>query len=496
MNSWLALATTIAVARAFSVSGTSLLDSDHVYKVDTVEQPPSDFSIKATSTRKQSVLASSNSSSTTLPWQSGMSFIDSDSNNESYTVNVTIGDSEYPLLIDTGSAYLWIYDSNCTDSSCSGKQLYPISSGTNSSSSFSLAYSSGSASGKVVTDTLQLGSLSADEFEFGAASSVPDLFEDYSFSGVLGLPAVNSSNGLTNLVTFLKNQETISQGTFALCLGSYDTALDGSNNGLLVLGKDIQELYDGSIHYSSVVENTNNYWQVVVDSVSADSYQISFDEAEIDGQDSQTKRLAVVDSGTTSIVAASADATKIHSFFSDSITDGDNFAILCNSTLTLNFKIAGSSWSLGPDDYLGNAYGSGKYDGYCVSNIVGSSSLDNGTWILGSLFLRNYYVSFDLDQSRLGLADRNSVEIVASMSSASPTQSTVSASSTASTGSASSASTLSTKTSSVSTSKATSASSSVSAASLSSASSATVSNLAGKLQLASPLLLLSLLSLI
>ncbi|KAG7861183.1 hypothetical protein KL919_001917 [Ogataea angusta] len=495
----LALLVLSAVAQSFSVSVPSFPDTKDIYPVDSVEKPPQDFFAQISSHTKQTVLASNQSAQDTLAWQQGMSFIYAESSNEAYTVNVTVGDDTLPLLIDTGSEYLWVYGANCTDSSCANKDLYQESSGTESGSSFALSYSSGSASGSVVSDSLQLAGLTADNFSFGVASQVPDLFEGYSFAGVLGLPATNTTDGMTNLVTFLQNQGSLEKGVFALCLGAYNTTDGDSNAGMLVFGKDVAELYDGTIYYASVVENTNNYWQVAVDSVSVDGYEVSFDEATVDGDESSTKRLAVVDSGTTSIVTASADATKLHSFFNDSVTDGSNFAVPCNTTYELAFEIGGQKWTIGPEDYLGSAYSSSsQYSGYCVSNIVGSSSLDNGTWILGSLFLKNYYVTFDLDSAKVGLANRTAIEIDTSVSQKSVsgmlhTQNTVAASSayynsstTPSSHQTFTPSTLSMASSSVSSN----------ASASSSSSSSVVSGWAGKHRLAPPMLLLSLLCLL
>ncbi|KAG7710289.1 hypothetical protein KL914_001199 [Ogataea haglerorum] len=488
-----------AVAHSFSVSVPSLPDAKDLHPVDSVEKPPQDFFARIRSHTKQTVLASSPTAQTTLAWQQGMSFIDSDSSNEAYTVNVTVGDDTLPLLIDTGSAYLWVYGANCTDSSCDDKKLYQMSSGRESGSLFTLSYSSGSASGSVVSDSLQLAGVAADDFSFGVASHVPDLFKGYSFAGVLGLPATNATDGMTNLVTFLQNQGSLDKGVFALCLGAYSTANGDSNAGLLVLGKDIAELYDETISYAPVVENSNNYWQIVVDSISVDGYGVSFDKAAVDGDESSTKRLAVVDSGTTSIVTASADATKLHSFFNDSVTDGSNFAVPCNTSYELAFEIGGQKWTLGPEDYLGSAYPSGsQYSGYCVSNIVGSPSLDNGTWILGSLFLKNYYVTFDLDGAKVGLANRTAVQIDASASQ-SPLSSLPHSQTTAGASSAyynSSTTPSSHRTLTPSTLSIASSSVSGRASANSSSSSSVVSGWAGKLQLSPPLLLLSLLCLL
>ncbi|KAG7882083.1 hypothetical protein KL907_000688 [Ogataea polymorpha] len=495
----LALLVLSALAQSFSVSVPSFPDTKDIYPVASVEKPPHDFLARIKSHTKQTVLASNQSAQNTLAWQQGMAFIYAESSNEAYTVNVTVGKDTLPLLIDTGSAYLWVYGANCTDSSCENKQLYQMSSAQDSGSSFKLSYSSGSASGSVVSDSLQLAGITADNFSFGVASQVPDLFEDYSFAGVLGLPATNTTDGMTNLVTFLQNQGSVEKGVFALCLGTYNTTDGDSNAGLLVLGSDVAGLYDGSITYAPVVKNTNNYWQVAVDSISVDGYAVSFDTASVDGDESSTKRLAVIDSGTTSIVTASADATKLHSFFNNSITDGSNFALPCNTTYELAFEIGGQKWTIGPEDYLGSAYSSGsQYSGYCVSNIVGSSSLDNGTWILGSQFLKNYYVSFDLDSAKVGLANRSDVKIdhsvsPSSVSSLPHSQTTVAASAAGHNSSTtpSSHQTLTPTTLSI-------ASSSVAgnASASSSSSSSIMSGWAGRHRLAPPMLLLSLLCLL
>lgn len=362
-------------------------------------------------TASQSGSATSTQSIQTETVTAGMTYLYSDSSNESFYVNITIESVNYPVLLDTGSPYLWIYSSNCTSSACetdsNKNNLFEYNQGKNLESKFELSYDEGYASGLIYEDEVIIGGFKAPDFKFGVADIVPNIFDPYNFVGVLGLPADNSSvTGLVNAVSYLAENGDITSSKFIICMGEYLS--DEKNDGILFFGDTKEILHTGDIYTASILKDAISHWEFKIDNVYINSFQVEFDELLIDETKSNYSRIGLLDSGTTSIVLSKNDALTLHSYFTNSFTDGTNYAIYCNSTLDINLEISGKNWTISSDEYIGSAYGDdSELAGYCVSNFQGLDSTSDGAWILGILFMKGKYVEFDYENQWIGLAERN-----------------------------------------------------------------------------------------
>ncbi|ODQ83225.1 hypothetical protein BABINDRAFT_159664 [Babjeviella inositovora NRRL Y-12698] len=423
----------MAVSPGSSAMSGKAIASSSIVAVSEIQTAPSGWLAYLHSRSRQTPQSASkavvtNSSLPTVQWSDGMQLIYSDDSEITFYVNVTLFEPNssatldpLKLILDTGSAYMWVYGEACKSSACTTNPLYAGKSLTEST--FELAYGSGTAKGNITTNTsVIINNEILSNFSVGVASEVPALFDGYLMSGVLGLPA-NSSNGanLHNVVTTLQTAGSISNNLFTISLGMGVSGTDSSADsvdGLFVIGEIVDELYSGEIHYAPVEENTYAYWMLTIDQVYVESYPVTFNASVTNGS-STTSRRVIVDSGTTVLVLPSQDASTLHSYFPNSITDGTNYAILCNTTLSIAFEIAGANWTLTPADYLGAAYPAlSSHYGYCVSNIQGVDGVvatkssgagsTDGTisqaWLLGSVFLKKVFAVFDIEGQRLGLA--------------------------------------------------------------------------------------------
>lgn len=429
------------LAEAFIPIFPTFIEEDKKFTVSSKQKAPSSFkaidrsnaqtsSKKTTSSRKQNLSSSNDSQSIFIG--DGISYLYSDETNEAFYVNAEIGSSTYPLLLDTGSPYLWIYGSNCTDTACTGKTLYVASEASGSNQgTFDLNYNEGNASGTINSDNVTVAGIKANNFSFGVATDVPDIFQSYNFSGVLGLSANGTSKvQLENIVEFFESQKSISQNKFALCMKKYNTSTDENNAGIFVIGKTHTELYEDPLYTAPTIKESSNHWEVVIDSIYIDAFKATFDSMSINNTKSSTSRIGLIDSGTTSIILTPKDAVTLHSYFTNSVSDGTQYAIYCNSTINIDLEIGGHNWTISPEEYLGESYAedSGLY-GYCVSNFQGSDVTEDGAWILGNLFLSHYYVEFNYASSEIGFADRNdNIEIEKSSSTSNVNAESVSAS--------------------------------------------------------------------
>ncbi|ONH69758.1 Aspartic-type endopeptidase ctsD [Cyberlindnera fabianii] len=435
-----AFASTVTALMPFQAD--RFITTDDYVKVSSVQDVPAGYrkhlaTLGSTTGKTASVVmkpyeVNSTKSSTVLNIVPGISLLETDENNECYYVNTTIGTKEFPLIIDTGSAYLWVYGSECTEKACEDEAVYtPSSESTTATSTFALAYVTGTASGDVVEDNIIVNKLATTQkFRFGMAATVPDFFSNYPVSGIFGLPS-NDSSSIESIISALYDSHAIDTKRFSISLGQVGSnKSEYSNAGIFAIGKPIEELYTGEIHYTPLLETESLYWQVVISGVSVDSYGVTFNESiEINGTKSTSKRTAIVDSGTTVLALPAQDALDIHTYFPESITDGTNFAIFCNSSLDITLTLNNHNYTIGPEQYLGQAYDNdSSYAGYCVSNIQGVSSDTVDSWILGAVFLKTVYADFDVENQQIGFASRNeNVELTSTATSVSSASGTAAA---------------------------------------------------------------------
>lgn len=405
------------------ISNDRYLASSDSYQVSRVIQAPEAFqkhieNIEVPSTSKQQQVLTTNSTKTILNLVPGLSILQSDDNNECYFVDSIIGNNEYPLIIDTGSAYLWVYGEDCKDTACENEALYTPTSSTASSSpasdtatsSFELAYVTGTASGQIMSDNIIVNKMATTQkFRFGMADSVPDFFAQYPVSGIFGLPS-NDSSSIESIVSALYDSHAISVKRFSISMGQVNANDNYLNNsGIFAIGDPVRELYTGDFHYSSLINNVDNYWLIELSAIYINTFKLIFKTSQRIGTNSSSiSRNAILDSGTTVLVLPKEDALSVHSYFTNSITDGTNFAVFCNSTFNLDFEINGKNFTITPKEYLGNAYSEDSdYYGYCVSNIQGVDSYAQNSWILGAVFLKTCYIDFDVSEQKVGFATKN-----------------------------------------------------------------------------------------
>lgn len=422
----------INVEAFFPVSTDRFIEDSVSSKVDTLNAAyashllASDFSVseklsRASTATSSNVSSTAEDSSTVEVYvKPGMSILSTDDNSEAYYVNVTIGDDAYPLIIDTGSAYLWVYGDSCDSDACSGRSLFSTENvqRADGNMTFSLAYTTGSASGYAYEDRIIVNKLATTQnFTFGVANQVPSIFDNYLVSGIFGLPS-SDSDSIQSIISVLSESNAIAEEKFSMIIGKLNAtdnrtsissgdSLLTENKGIFVIGEMDQDLYSGEVQYTSLLSNENHYWQVGISSVSIDGIQVNFTSYEnVTGSHSHTNRTGIIDSGTTLLILPKPDALDIHTFFPNSVTDGTNFAIYCNSTEEIVLTIGEGEWKISSDSYLGEAYGTDTdMVGYCVSNIQGLDLDDS--WILGDVSLKDKYVVFDVGNQRLGYAEKN-----------------------------------------------------------------------------------------
>jgi len=116
--------------------------------------------------------------------------------------------------------------------------------------------------------------------------------------------------------------------------------------------------------------------------------------ASVDGSSLCNNCQAIADTGTSLIVAPYAAYVTL-----SNIVNADEYGYIECSTVSslpnVTFIIGGTDFVLTPSEYIIES------DGYCLS---GFEYIGTDFWILGDVFIGQYYTEFDLGNNRIGFA--------------------------------------------------------------------------------------------
>ncbi|KAH8100357.1 aspartic peptidase domain-containing protein, partial [Cristinia sonorae] len=312
------------------------------------------------------------------------------------TISVGTPPLPYTVDFDTGSSDLFLPGTSCTKN-CAGHSRYsPLLSTTSKDrkKSFKLEYQDGSTvSGKQYSDTVSAGGLTATGQALGAASTYSDSLATQRFTpdGLLGMgyQVISQYNSPPFFQTLVAQKKT-TKPMFAFKL-----ATTGSE---LYLGGVNPDLYTGSFTYVPVTAKA--YWQVKMDSVTVINTGPK--------RPTPLPRIeAIIDTGTTLIIG---DAKNVKSFYAQipgakdaakTVAPG-YYTVPCDAVPTVQLTFGRKAFEIPPV-----AFNLGRVDGAsedCVAGIV-SSGTSQSFWIVGDVFLRGVYTSFDLGANRVGFAE-------------------------------------------------------------------------------------------
>jgi len=310
-----------------------------------------------------------------------------------YVGNITIGtppQGPFVLVFDTGSSNLWVPSVNCQSQACTGKDQYNSASSSSyqaNGTSITIQYGTGSMSGILDEDTINIAGTNLPQVTFGEAQSLADFFANEPLDGILGLgwPSI-AADGVTPV--FNQWMEEGMNSVFSVYLDSSE----GCTGSEIVFG-GIDPKYDGgNIQY--VPLTSQGYWQINLVSVVINGNDVSGCNGECS---------AIVDTGTSLIVGP----TSAVSSFPTVNSDCSNL----NSLPVLSFSLGDSSnpitLKLPPSIYVI------KFNGQCDLGIQGADGLPV-QWILGDAFIRNFYTVFDVGNSQVGfgnLQNNNPIKI-------------------------------------------------------------------------------------
>lgn len=258
----------------------------------------------------------------------------------------------------------------------------------------SMAYVSGSLTGFISEDVLNMGGVKIQNQAFIEATNEPGLtFVASKFDGILGLawPAISVKQMVPPFFNLIEQTQT--PGIFSFYLNR-DTS--GTPGGEIIFGGIDSALVDESkLNYVPLTNET--YWEFKMDEVKIQNDTVGCGAG----------CSAVADSGTSLIIGPTAEVDKINeligatSISSVAIIDCSKIETLPNITFTIN----GVEYTLEPKDYVLKL--TVLYQTQCVSGFSGMD-LPMVDWILGDVFLGKFYTVFDVAQKRVGFGPLSS----------------------------------------------------------------------------------------
>ncbi|KAH8391413.1 lysosomal aspartic protease [Drosophila serrata] len=298
----------------------------------------------------------------------------------------------FNVVFDTGSANLWIPSVQClaTDVACQQHNQYNSSASSTyvaSGQNFSIEYGTGSVTGYLATDTVTINGLAITSQTFGEAISQPgNSFTDVAFDGILGMGFQQIAED--NVVPPFYNLYTeglIDAPVFGFYLARNGSAEDG---GQLTLGGTDQSLISGEMTYTPVTQQ--GYWQFSVNNITWNGTVVS------------SNVQAIADTGTSLIACPPAAYAQINQLIGAILIQGDYYVpcATVDSLPVLTFNIGGTNFDLPPSVYI-QTYTDGNYN-TCMSTFT---YIGTDFWILGDVFLGQYYTEFDFGQNRVGFAN-------------------------------------------------------------------------------------------
>uniref|UniRef100_A0A8C6V4N9 pepsin A n=1 Tax=Naja naja TaxID=35670 RepID=A0A8C6V4N9_NAJNA len=306
------------------------------------------------------------------------------------TISIGTPPQQFTVIFDTGSSNLWVPSVYCSSAACSDHHKFnPQQSSTfhATSQTLSITYGTGSMTGFLGYDTVQVGSIQVTNQIFGLSQTEPGSFLYYSpFDGILGLayPSLSSS-GATPVFDNMMSEGLVSQDLFSVFLSSDD------QKGSFVMFGGIDDTYfTGNLNWVPV--SVEYYWEITLDSITFNGQTIACSGG----------CQAIIDTGTSLLAGPPNDIAKIQKLISSQDSSGQ-YIINCNTINELPdivFTINGIQYPVPASAYIRQVR---SFQSYCTSGFE-NMFFHSDLWTLGDIFIRQYYCVFDRANNQIGLA--------------------------------------------------------------------------------------------
>jgi len=297
----------------------------------------------------------------------------------------------FEVIFDTGSSNLWVPKVGCSHCGLpfiSHKSKYDdtiSSTYVADGEDFEIMYGSGSVKGFFSKDDVTIAQdIVVNQVEFAEITDAGGLGMAYSlgkFDGILGLGFTSISvGGVPTVFEEAIKQNKVDLPIFAFYLGD-------NQPGELTFGGYDSSKFEGDLEYVKLESAT--YWEISMDSVEAGDYK--YDE----------KTTAIVDSGTSLMTGPKEEVRKLAESMGAKANFMGEYTIDCEKVPGLPdvvFTIGGKEYSIpGPSTVI-------QAQGTCLFAFMALDIPTGPKWILGDVFMRQYYTVFNYLDQTVGFA--------------------------------------------------------------------------------------------
>jgi len=294
----------------------------------------------------------------------------------------------FNTVFDTGSGNLWVYGKESCDNDSELCREHTAFVQTSSATyepfphELTVNYGGGTIRCHLGKETITIGDLQIKHQHFGQTYYANGKFG--KSDGIVGLafPPL-AAKGTVNFFDNLMQQAVVKNPIFSFYLSKHP----GSKSSEVMIGSARPELHSAPFQYHNLL-NQDDYWSICMNDI------------EIDGKPQNLCNgkccKLVVDTGTSFFTGPSAGVRRI---LPQIRADSDCSNV--HNLPKLTFVVDGKKYSMDSDDYTVKL-GFGR----CMTAMM-SLNVDEPRgplWILGDVFLRQFYSIFDRKNARVGLA--------------------------------------------------------------------------------------------
>lgn len=225
----------------------------------------------------------------------------------------------FAVVLDTGSFVMWVPDNVCQSLACQNHRRFSVHNsstgeilgqmhqgGNTYVQAGQLEYGTGTMTGVQVSDAVQLAGVDIPDVAFLVSTKEADQpFAAAPFDGIIGIgrgtQEIKDSNGHSKQFNVLKaayDAHKIDQNVISFYLSKEQTTVQGQNAGAVVVGGVDEQFFEGDITWHPVVEHGPPMWTIDLLSLTVGNNTNLCAKGCV----------AVVDTGTSLLVTAMADA--------------------------------------------------------------------------------------------------------------------------------------------------------------------------------------------